>query len=243
MADDFSPSRFASEMQLRTRKEKNFDQVEADLPQYEPHPPIKRFSGFDAVKAQLLRWNPFSKPVTRDDTVWLLDNTAFRTSRFASWQAEFVAAVFETDDDSKVVDLVSGVAKVLGLADDAAAKATIHKRLLPFVWDIRVGRTVDIVQAGSKKPLRLGPTGTNGVLSQVVKTGSHGKGSLVLAKAEAEGGPSTMLDMQTYYAGPDGWGIISGEFGERDVEVRDANVRQILMIPSRSRRRVIQLVF
>lgn len=210
LPDDFNPSKFASDMQARTRKEKNFEKVEADLPQYKPHAPAKRLSGLDSIKLHVSKWNPFARPVTRGDTIWVLDNTAFRPSRLGSWQAEFVAAVFESDDDSKVVDLVSGLAKVLGVADDAEEKRTMQKRLMPFVWDIRIGKTININQEGSRKQLKLGPTRLNGVLSQVIKVGSYRKGSLVTNKAVVGAGVEGLLQSNTSYAGSDGWGIISG---------------------------------
>lgn len=199
-------------MQLRTRKEKKFDEVEADLPGVTLQQ-TQRFS-IDALRSRLSglsRFNPFSKAIARGDIVWLLDNTAFRPSRMGSWQAEFVTAVFEQEPKHKMVDLVAGIARTLGLADDAEEKRTIEERLGPFVWDIQVARAVVVMQAGSRKQLKLGATGTGGCSSDVVKISGHSKGSFIKANAVVTGGVSGLLEMQTFYAGPDGWAIISGK--------------------------------
>lgn len=62
--------------------------------------------------SRLGRLIPLSKPCTRDDIVWLLDNTAFQSAPGAAWHAEFVAAVFEREDKARLVDVVTGVARV-----------------------------------------------------------------------------------------------------------------------------------
>ncbi|KAJ2976643.1 hypothetical protein NQ176_g4827 [Zarea fungicola] len=58
--------------------------------------------------------------------------------------------------------------------------------------------------------IRLGPTGFNGISSNVAQVASHSKGALVDATAgNIPSGVPGLLGMQTYYAGPSGWGIIS----------------------------------
>ncbi|OAA69132.1 hypothetical protein ISF_03507 [Cordyceps fumosorosea ARSEF 2679] len=223
----FSPSAIAADMQRRTRKQNNFDQVEADLPD-----PQKLAAASAAAVTSLTpgfttrlslagalsflgRLNPLGpRPVARGDVVWLLDNTAYRTgsSRFSSsWEAEFVAAVFEEEPRSHLVDAVAGVARVLGIADDAEERKTIQARLIPFVWDVRAAKTVTVAQKGSgRRTIKLGPTGFNGVSSNVMPVASHSKGASV--EATAGGLPSGvpgLLGMQTYYAGPTGWSVIS----------------------------------
>lgn len=209
---DFNPAKIASEMQLRTRKQNKFDEFEAGLP--DPTAPSLRLPvpqlSVGNILTKIGNLNPFGRPVANGDIVWLLDNTAFRHSRLASWQAEFVAAVFERDPKCKVADVVAGIASTIGLADDAVERKTIEKRLMPFLWDIRIARTV--MTAHNGKTLKLGPTNVNGIASQAVKVASSDKGELVQAKANVPRGVDGILDMQTYYAGPDGWGIISGEW-------------------------------
>ncbi len=222
----FSPSAIAADMQRRTRKQNNFDQIEADLPDPKKLAAasanavtsltpsfITRFS-LAGPLGLLGRLNPFGgRAVTRGDAVWLLDNTAYKTGdRFSStWEAEFVAAVFEQEPRSHLVDAVAGVARVLGIADDAEERKTIQERLIPFVWDVRVAKTVSVLQKGSRKIIKLGPTGFNGVSSNVMRVASHSRGAMVNATAgDVPSGIPGLLGMQTYYAGPSGWSVISG---------------------------------
>lgn len=234
----FSPSAIAADMQRRTRKQNNFDQIEADL----PDPKKLAAASADAVASltpgfttrfslagalsRLGRFNPFGgRAVTSDDAVWLFDNTAYRTAggRFSStWEAEFVAAVFEQEPRSHLVDAVAGVARVLGIADDAEERKTIQERLIPFVWDVRVGKTVTVTQTRSSRTIKLGPTGFNGVSSNVAQVRSHSKGAMVEARAgDVPSGIPGLLGMNTYYASPSGWGIISGTQDEESLQLED----------------------
>lgn len=207
---DFNPSKFAADMQLRTRREKNFEDFEAKLPDPTAVGVRKQVSQYSvsSILGRLAKLNPFARAVDSGDVVWLFDNTAFRPSRLGSWQAEFVAAVFEREAKCKVVDIVTGVLRVLDLADDATERKTVEQRLMPFMWDIRIARTATVLQRG--KQLKLGQTGINGISSDVLSIPSSGKGTLVPATVKTTSSMEGILDMQTYYAGPDGWGIISG---------------------------------
>ncbi|KAM0665636.1 hypothetical protein ACQRIU_005897 [Beauveria bassiana] len=221
----FSPSAIAAEMQRRTRKQNNFDQIEADLP--DP----KKFAAASADAVTSLTPNfttRFSlagalglasrlkafggRPVGPGDVVWLLDNTAYKTGgRFpSSWEAEFVAVVFEEAPHSHLVDAVAGVARVLGIADNAEEYKTIQERLFPFVWDVRVAKTLSVSQKGARRSIKLGPTGFNGLSANVRQVASRSKGALIDATAgRLPSGIPGLLGMQTYYAGPSGWGVIS----------------------------------
>jgi len=210
MAAKFNPAAFAGDMQQRTRKEKHFDEVESRLPDPKSShlsmPSASDFSIGGIVK-KIGDLNPLGKNVSKDDTVWLLDNTAFRHSRLRSWQAEYVAAVFERDPKCKVADIVSSIAETVGLADDAQEKATIEERILPFLWDIRMVRIVKVAVEG--KQLKMTPTNINGISTQVLKIPSADKGSMVKSLAKVPQGANGILEAQTFYAGPEGWGIIS----------------------------------
>jgi hypothetical protein len=197
-------------MQLRTRKEKKFDEIEAGLPEPRPKPTSLPLSkpGAGMILTRLSNWFPFSRNVSNKDIVWLFDNTAFRSSATKSWQAEFVAAVFEQDPKCSVVDMVTSIAKTIGLADDAEERATIEERLLPFLWDLRTFTRTRVNILG--KELRLGPTGINGISTNLLRTPSSDAGSLVKASSSTPNGVQGILEMQTYYAEPEGWGIISG---------------------------------
>lgn len=214
MTTQFNPATRASEMQKRTRQEHKFDEFEASLPDPKSSqfgmPRVTELSVGGLIK-KVGDLNPFGKAVGKKDTVWLLDNTAFRASRLRSWQVEYVAAVFERDPHCKVVDVVSHIAEKLGLADDAEERATIERRILPFLWDIRMVRIVKVENQG--KTIKLTPTNVNGISSEVLKIPSADKGAIVPSSADVPRGTDGLLEAKTVYAGPDGWGIISGEHG------------------------------
>lgn len=202
-----SPAQFAHVMQERTRKEQNFDKIEDDLPN-----PTRSTVASLGILGSLSRLNPFRrKDAVEGDIVWLLDNTAFRQSRMAPWQAEFVTAMFAQETKHKLVDLAAGIARIVGLADDANERKTIEDRLQPFSWDIRVGKVTTVAQEGARSKIKLGLTGASGCSSDVVRVSSHNKGSIVGAKAVVKPRVTGILDMQTFYAGPEGWAVISGK--------------------------------
>ncbi|KAM5345615.1 hypothetical protein ACJ41O_011476 [Fusarium nematophilum] len=211
---EFSPSSVAGNMQLRTRKTRNFDKVEHDLP--DPKSPAFQRATTAALAApinisawlsRLANLSPFGKAVDRGDIVWLFDNTAFRNPETGNWEAEFVAAVFENEPKCRVADVVSSVAATLGLADDAAERDIIEERIIPFLWDIQAARVFYLEHR--KRELRLGPTSINGITTSVLPVERYHKGSFVDASALVPRDVKGLLDMQTYYAGPEGWGVIS----------------------------------
>ncbi|KAK2603959.1 hypothetical protein QQS21_003894 [Conoideocrella luteorostrata] len=204
-----NPSNFAGVMQLRTRKEKNFDEIESSLglAKSSTLPLAQGQSRLTSWLDRLNIFRPFAKPVTDDDIVWLLDNTAYKSPRSGTWQAEFVAAVFEREDKEKLMNMVTGVVRAVGLTDDAAERATVEERVLPFLWDVRPARVISATQQSHL--LKLGPSNINGLSSNVLKVSKSKKGSLVKTSTTIGGGLGSIVNMQTYYAGEDGWGIIS----------------------------------
>jgi hypothetical protein len=207
----YSPSNLASAMQLRTRKEKKFDEIESGLA-FAKSSTIPLAQGKSRLTSWLDRFNllqPFAKPATNDDIVWLFDNTAYKSARTGAWQSEFVAAVFEREDKDALMKMVTQVVRAVGLADDAVERATVEERVLPFLWDIRPARTIVATQ-DSNKDLKLGPTNINGLASNMMEVAASTGGSLVKTSTKVGGGRGSITNMQTYYAGADGWGIISG---------------------------------
>lgn len=207
---DFNPGLFAKDMQLRTRKEYNFQQVEHDL----PDPKSKAFA-LPAAALNINGWltwlankNPWGKAVDAQDIVWLLDNTAYRNAA-GQWEAEFVAAVFEQEPKCKVTNIVTSIATQLGLAEDCEERKTIEERVYPFLWDIQAARVFN-VDHGTRS-LKLGPTSINGITTSVLKVADLKEGALTVARASVPRGVKGILDMQTYYTGKTGWGIISGK--------------------------------
>jgi hypothetical protein len=202
-------SSYAGEMQLRTRKEKKFDEVEAQLPNpgRSTAPAALSKPSPRSFLNRLTSLIPFSRTVAANDVVWLFDNTAFRSSPHGHWQAEFVAAVFEHDAKCSVVDMVTKVSEAIGLSDDAAERATIEERLMPFLWDLRPLTKLRLNHLGQE--LRLDSTGVNGITSTLVKTHGGEAASYAETEAKVPSGVQGILKSQTYYAGPEGWGIIS----------------------------------
>ena len=216
MADlDFNPATFAKDMQLRTRKECNFHQVEHDLPDPKSAAlklPAVNVGGWLTKLANL---NPWGKQVDEHDRVWLFDNTAYR-NQSGQWEAEFVAAVFEQDPKCKVANIVTNIATTVGLAEDCEERKTIEERVLPFLWDIQAVRVFTINHG--HRNLRLGPTSVNGITTNVLGVSNVKEGELAVARASVPRGVKGILDMQTYYAGKAGWGIISGELAHEEIQ-------------------------
>lgn len=221
----FTSSKFADAMQLRTRKEYKFDEVEAGLPDPKALSNSRRMSrqssrladntpsgdgsGLRGIIAKIGNLNPFGRALAEGDLVWLLDNTAYKQDGGSAWRAEFVAAVFEKDDSCKVADMVSGIAKTVGLADDAAERDTIEKRIAPFLWDVQLAKTIRVEHL--QKSLKLNSTSFNGISTSTQTVGPSKDGSAVKGKATVPTGVSGIMEMETYYTEPEGWGIISGE--------------------------------
>ncbi|KAG6059204.1 hypothetical protein E4U32_004179 [Claviceps aff. humidiphila group G2b] len=197
----------ANVMQLRTRKAQEFAKVESSLQEAQS---TKVPQGKPDITSWLVKLNifrPFAKPVSDNEIVWLLDNTAFKCPCAGVWQAEFVAAVFKRQDKLKVIDMVSSVLRAVGLTDDAPERKRIEERVLPFLWDICPGKIVTAVQQSST--LNLGPSSANGLSLKLVAVPNSKTGSLVGASSKLGGGIGSITEMQTFYAGEDGWGVIS----------------------------------
>ncbi|KAG5920904.1 hypothetical protein E4U61_007398 [Claviceps capensis] len=197
----------ASVMQLRTRKAQEFAKVESSLQEAQNIKVPQEKSDITSWLTKLSIFRPFAKPVSDNEIVWLLDNTAFKCPCAGVWQAEFVAAVFKRHDKLKVIDMVSSVLRAVGLTDDAPERKRIEERVLPFLWDICPGKTVTAVQQSSN--LNLGPSSANGLSLKLVAVPNSKTGSLVSASTKLGGGIGSITEMQTFYAGEGGWGVIS----------------------------------
>lgn len=204
------PSRVGTDLEHKNRKERKFSETEDTLPQFKTSvkPPDHRSSFLDGAFAHLGVFNPLQKPISANDTLWLLDNTAFRGAN-GQWQAEFVAAAFDQNAGTEVSKVVADIAEKVGLGDGDKDEKTMGERLLPFLQTILPGRVARITFSGNKE-LKLGPGGSNGITSEV-KTLPDGKdGDIVESIAKVPTGTNGVLVMQTVYAEPEGWGVISG---------------------------------
>ncbi|KAI0171702.1 hypothetical protein GGR52DRAFT_434505 [Hypoxylon sp. FL1284] len=203
----------AIEMQHRTRTERRFDETERDLPNISPSPLASTYTDkvFD-ILSYLGKKNPFPRSIESTDTVWLLDNTAHRNEKTGKWEAEFVTAVFSQDTSSVLLDAVSAVARQLGLDKNDPRYPTVEERILPFLQDIKPGTLVNVVHEPNT-PLKLGPGGRNGISTDVKalpgKDNSRDGAHVVSTSAKVPQGTKGILKMETFYAEPEGWGVIS----------------------------------
>lgn len=201
-------------MQKRTRKECRFDETEQDLPGLFStlSAAATEFSAKDKLYAALSYlglMNPVPRPVTADDTVWLLDNTAYRNKKTSVWEAEYVAAVFSQRSSLPLVYAVDAIADKIQLQERDQAYKTLEERIAPFVQDIKPGTQVKALHRG-RSPIKLGPGGYNGISSQTKKLPDGSDGEVVPTTAHVPKGADGLLEMRTFYAEAEGWGVISG---------------------------------
>lgn len=185
----------------------------------------------DRIFSYLGQRNPFAYDVDpAKEVVWLLDNTAYRPIAFFSskcgpWQAEFRAAYFKKATGNDVGKLIAAIADNVGFGKgldvdgdgdededdkDMVAK-TIAERLQPFVNSIAPARSVK-VSLPNCEVFRLGPGGPSAGSKQIVsRLGEYEDGKIAYIPATPQEvtpyGP-----MKTYFAGPEGWAVISGNF-------------------------------
>ncbi|KAI1770549.1 hypothetical protein F4818DRAFT_259461 [Hypoxylon cercidicola] len=202
----------ATDMQIRTRKERRFDETERDLPNLSSSSPaLISTDKASSILSYLGRKNPFPRSITDKDTVWLLDNTAYRNEKTGKWEAEFITAAFSQDSSHTVIDAVSAVAGKIDLDENDPNYPTIEERIRPFLQDIKPGAQVNALYGGST-PLKLGPGGRNGISSDIKSLPDSGGGDgahLVPTSAKVPKGTDGILKMKTFYAEPEGWGVIS----------------------------------
>ncbi|TVY91320.1 Phosphatidate phosphatase [Lachnellula willkommii] len=200
-----------SDSERKTRQERNFHDTESSWPNIRADPASdKRATLTNDLLSHLGQWNPFPQQITANDTLWLLDNTAYRSPKTNEWQAEFVAAVFDQNSGVEISTVVADVAAKLGIAKGDAAEATIQERLMPFVQTILPGRVVN-AEFAQKETLKLGPGGRNAISSDIKSIPGFDSGSVVSTVARVPEGANGILEGKTFFAEPEGWGLISGE--------------------------------
>lgn len=163
--------------------------------------------------------NPFSSNVDgAKETVWLLDNTAYRpvhvyAHKSQPWQAEFLVAYFKRNTGRDVSKIVASIAEKIGLgkdgADEELVKKVIAQRLQPFVDAIAPARSVKVALPHDVVH-QLGPAGPSAVSVQIVTNlGEHKDGeSINISALPKEASPHGA--MTTHFAAPEGWAVISG---------------------------------
>lgn len=207
----------ATSLESQTRTDLGFPDVEASLVSIGAAK-VSGTSKLQDILSYLGPKNPLPAPITKNDAVWLMDNTAYRGPT-GSWHAEFVAAAFSAHVHSRFVDAVGDIAGAVGLSKGDKEEAVIEKRIVPFVMDILPGRQVKAVFEDSAR-LRLGPGGRNGISSDVKKLHSVPKRTIGVTTADVPEETTGILEAKTFFAEPEGWSIISGTRFDNGVHPR-----------------------
>ncbi|KAF2816108.1 actin filament organization protein-like protein App1-like protein [Mytilinidion resinicola] len=194
-----------NEEDRETRSLGGFAEIEAAMPALTSR---FQFSLKDNLSSYLGSKNPFYSYVDPEEhKVWVFNNTAYELNGEAGdWQAEFVAAIFLKGSGKDISKVVADIAEKIGLAGNEEAEKTIAKRLEPFLDAIVPAHAVNINFLGNDK-IRLGPSGRNGVSSDVITLpqGQYQDGQVSTSsaiKADAK-------DFETVFASPKGWAVIS----------------------------------
>jgi hypothetical protein len=155
------------------------------------------------------------------DEVWLMDNTAFRSSPASGWRAEYVLAFFKdnTKIREKITDGVAALSQTLKLApNDKVTDERLKERITPFIRNIGRHMEVDIqYQEGGK--LHIGPSDSSGIIAAEVPVpveaevvpGDSRKMSIIRPERELPLGLATsrLEAGKTFFAQDGGWGVIS----------------------------------
>lgn len=222
-------TRNADEMQHKTRRQSAFPDVEASLQASTPSNfktlrPLQPKRLVSDPVANILSYlgsrNPWPQPVSKDDELWLFDNTAFVTTKQGkdgketqTWNAEFIAAVFSKHPSCTVSDVVVQIADKIGLADDDEANRTIEERIRPFLMDIQPGKQV-LALHGGETHLRFSSGSRNGISSDVKTIPAAPEGMVVPTTAQVPEGTTGLLQSKTFFADPEGWAVISGAYDQ-----------------------------
>lgn len=202
----------------KTRSHGDFRTCERKLPVVASRLEIPFFDGLTSYLTYFGFRNPFASEARLfQDEVWLFDNYAYqpaqksgRTSQ--TWQAEFPAAYFKKNTGKDLSRMVASIADNLSLGkDDKEAEVTIAQRLQPFADSIAPARFHRITLPTGQVQ-RLGPGGPSAVSNQTVtdlgryKDGDTAVSMAIPPELSPYGG------MKTYFAGPEGWAVISGVY-------------------------------
>ncbi|KAB8294324.1 hypothetical protein EYC80_009742 [Monilinia laxa] len=200
--------RSTTSLQVQARNSNHFPETESSLPNL---PRSSTTSLLDNILSYLGPHNPFPKAVSKDDTVWLLDNTAYRNHITGKWEAEFVTAFWETETGKHLPEIVGDIVGKIGSDGDKGEDEIVEERLRPFLMDVRPGRVVDVDSSehGKTAELRLGPSGREGISSDIRILVDKKDGEVVTWRAKVPEGAEGILEMRTVYAEPEGWGVIS----------------------------------
>ena len=197
------------------RSEEGFGTVEWTLPRHVGSrfniPLIDNLSSYLGVR------NPLARAANvKSDSVWLLDNTAYRPVHIyphkpQPWQSEFVAAFFVRDSGKDISKWVADIADKIGITEDRPdAEATISKRLQPLVAAIKPARFAN-VRFPTGDIQKLGPGGRDAISSGTFLVPGDNKDGDVIEVTAVPPALTPNGHMFTHFAAPEGWAVISGE--------------------------------
>ncbi|KAL3478244.1 hypothetical protein BJX99DRAFT_245732 [Aspergillus californicus] len=181
----------------------------------------KRYSNMVKIVSSTLLRQPLQGADLHQHTVWLMDNTAYRhpashiSGEPHSWRVEVVSCVFRKDSRRDISKFVAGIADLIGLDGAVGSQKEIRhriaRRLQPFLYHVVTDYSMMLempLPNHTTQIHQLGPTGDNGVISQVVNTGVRQIADGVRVRSHIRG-LRDKASMETTFAGPEGWLIVS----------------------------------
>ncbi|KAL2828743.1 hypothetical protein BDW59DRAFT_170863 [Aspergillus cavernicola] len=181
----------------------------------------KRYSSMIKIVSSTLLRQPSQMADGQQHTVWLMDNTAYRhpashvSGEPHSWRVEIVACVFRKDSRRDISKLVAVIADLIGLdgalGTEKEIRHRIARRLQPFLYHVVADHSMMLeipLPNHTTQIHKIGPTGDNGIISQVVNTGVRhiADGARVQSYTR---GMRNKTSMETTFAGPEGWLVVS----------------------------------
>ncbi|KAL4921592.1 hypothetical protein BDW62DRAFT_208191 [Aspergillus aurantiobrunneus] len=182
---------------------------------------LKRCSSMMRIISSTLLRQPSQVTDVHQHTVWLLDNTAYRhpashmSGEPHSWRVEVVACVFRKDSRRDVSKFVAAIADLIGLdgalGTEKEVRQRIARRLQPFLYHVIEDHLMILelpLPNHTTQIYEIGPTGDNGIISQVVNTGVRRIADGTRVRSHVRG-VKDRASMETTFAGPEGWLVVS----------------------------------
>jgi hypothetical protein len=150
--------------------------------------------------------------------VWLFDNIAYqpihRSHHEQTWEAEIVACVFGRERRN-IGHYVARIADFVGIdgafGEDPIIRRRIIQRLRSLLYVVAPSRTLPVdmpLHDGRVRRYHLGPTNENGVITQTVSLPQMHMADRSVITSELAGSTGQVC-MQTRFASPHGWLLIS----------------------------------
>ncbi|CRG85309.1 hypothetical protein PISL3812_02408 [Talaromyces islandicus] len=207
--------------EVKARRAGRFPLVESKLPARFPRTVSGIWSTvFTAIRGKDAVSQPYDHS---ENIVWLFDNVAYQQASPASsgepqqWQVEVVACAF-VRGHKDISKYIASVADFIGLdgkqGNNSEIQKRIEHRLRPLLYSVAPSLTMAIkIPSSSHKNCQvhnhgLGPTNSDGILSQTVSTPHRFTADRVTLTSHLVGSKNTVA-MKTTFAAPEGWLVIS----------------------------------